>query len=268
MSASRAVAILTGLLLSLVGVAAASGQPPGDAPQPGGFKKKAVSPRTGTFGGGGPSFRSGGIGDGPGPRPATPLGRTVHIRVYLVSVTGKPGQEKTIDPGSLRGSAVELPARLREWQRGGTLVGVRRIDLATTDGEQAMAATGAMKPYVTGSARTASGLVQRSTTFRDIGTKVQATPALGPDGLVSLRLQVTDEQPLAGTTGPASAGDNRDATTPAAEFTNLHVTAALRVPPGQVALVHASLTDTKAGQAQTVILASVTVEEGPPAAAK
>jgi hypothetical protein len=182
----------------------------------------------------------------------------VQLRVYLLEVV-RSEKDESPDHAGLVGAASELPAKLRDLRRRGMLTTARRINLAAADGHTALATLGENRAFTTGAAVTGGGFSQRSISYRDLGTTVQATPLVGPDGVVSLRLQVTDSRPAAGL--PAPAGDGGPS---AAEFTNLRVESSLRVRAGEVALVHETTTQTVTGQAESIILVTATVEDATP----
>jgi type II secretory pathway component GspD/PulD (secretin) len=103
-------------------------------------------------------------------------------------------------------------------------------------------------------------MMSRSISYREVGTSVQVVPEISADGLVGLELRVEDAR-MRPAESVALATDDRGANVPATEFVISTLESKLRVRPGYVVLAQGTMTTSKSGQVQTVVLVSAVPAE-------
>jgi hypothetical protein len=207
--------------------------------------------------------------------------RTVHVEVLLLELKDKGAGQGGGDARDqeLSGPSRDVLAKVRDLQRRGVISGVKTIRLTGLEGRTARTQVSEGKPYVTGTttgrfggAGVAGGggggpgggpggfggpAVSRSITYRNVGTQIQVKPDIGADGLVGLELRIEDSRMRPEEGGVALGTDDRGAPIAATQFVTATVESSLQLRPGYAVVAQ---TSAQAGQAQTLILVSVSIE--------
>jgi hypothetical protein len=208
--------------------------------------------------------------------------RSVHVEVLCLELAAKADGEagkdaKALDSADLTGTAREVRAKVRDLQQKGILSSVKTVELSALTGDSARTQTSENKPYVIGvaagfgggrGAAGGAGPVSRSISYRAVGTSVQVKPSISADGEVALDLKVDDSSMRAGENGASVGSDEKGTAIPAAEFVVFTLETRVKVRPGHFVLAEGSKAASKAGQSQTVILVTATVDESNPKAGK
>jgi type II secretory pathway component GspD/PulD (secretin) len=156
--------------------------------------------------------------------------------------------------------------KVRDLRRRGVLVGVKHVQLSALEGQQAKVKVGESRPFVTGvtAAGARFGGVSRSITYRQVGTVVRVKPEVGAGGLVTLDLQVEDSRMRTPEGGVPLGPDAKGERLVAPEFVTTTLDARLKVRLGHAVLAQGTRTNSKAGEAQVLILVAASGEEAPP----
>jgi Flp pilus assembly secretin CpaC len=217
--------------------------------------------------------------------------RSVRVEVLFLDLAAKAGGEagrdtKPLEVAGLTGNVREVRAKVRELQEKGVVSSVKTVELTALAGQSARTQMSENRPFVTGvtvagmggrggrggagggdapgggpGAFPGGGTTSRSISYRNVGTSVQVRPEVGADGEVTLDLHVEDSGMRAAGGGVAVGADDKGAAVPAAEFTVFNLETRVKVRPGQVVLAEGAKTESKAGQAQTIILVSASTDE-------
>jgi Flp pilus assembly secretin CpaC len=217
--------------------------------------------------------------------------RSVRVEVLFLELAAKAGGEagqdaKPLDAAELRGPARDVRAKVRDLQQKGVVSNVKTVELTALAGQSARTQVSENRPFVTGVSIAGlggrggrgdagggdgppggpggfpgGGTTARSISYRNVGTSVQVRPEVGADGDVTLDLHVEDSGMRAAGGGVAVGADDKGAAVPAAEFTVFNLETRVKVRPGQVVLAEGTKTESKAGQAQTIVLASASTDE-------
>jgi len=118
--------------------------------------------------------------------------------VVAVDVLIVTGGEAPLDPKLFVGSLAEVTAALEGLKKDG--VTVRRIGLDGVEGQVATKQAGEDRAFVTSSTPVPDGrgrAMQQSFTRRNMGTQVEATPRVRPDGRIALDLKIEDSRTAA-----------------------------------------------------------------------
>ena len=208
--------------------------------------------------------------------------RTVHVEVLCLQVAAKAGGDaKPLDVAGLTGGAGDVRAKVRDLQQKGAIASVKAVELTALTGHSARTQVSENKPFVTGVTAggfggggfgggrggaggpggAGGGMTTRSISYRNVGTSVQVKPEVGPDGQVTLDLHVEDSGMQSAEGGVAVGADDKGTTIPAAEFVVSNLETQVKVRPGQMVMAQGMRTESKAGQAQTIILVSASTDE-------
>jgi type II secretory pathway component GspD/PulD (secretin) len=205
--------------------------------------------------------------------------RGVRVEVLCLEVAAKADGEaaknaKLLNMADLSGGARDVRAKIHDLQQNGAISGVKTVELSALTGDSARTQVSENKPFVTGvtagfgGGRGGAGPVSRSITYRTVGMSVQVKPSISADGEVTLDMKVEDSTMRAGE-GAASVGtDEKGAAIPAAEFVSFSLETRVKVRPGHFVLAEGNKATSKAGQAQTIILVTASVDEDNPKAGK
>ena len=209
-----------------------------------------------------------------------PPGASVRVEVLCLELAAKADGEagkdaKPLDTADLSGTARDVRAKVRDLQQKGIISSVKTVELSALTGDSARTQVSENKPYVTGvtagfggGGRGGAGLVSRSIAYRNVGMSVQVKPSIGADGQVTLDLHVEDSTMCAGEGAAAVGSDEKGAAIPAAEFVSFSLETRVKVRPGHFVLAEGNKAASKAGQAQTVILVTASMDETNPKAGK
>jgi hypothetical protein len=234
--------------------------------------------------------------------------RTVRVEVlYLQLAKGDDGA-KPLDVAGLTGGAGEVRAKVRELQQKGAITSVKTVELTALTGHNTRTQVSENKPFVTGVAVAggfggggfgggrggadapgqrpgggrggaggggfgggrggAGGITTRSISYRNVGTTVEVRPEVGPDGQVMLELRVEDAGMHSAEGGVAIGADDKGTAIPAAVFAVFNLETQVKVRPGQMVMAQGMKSESKAGQAQTIVLVTASTDEAKPKGGK
>jgi hypothetical protein len=214
--------------------------------------------------------------------------RAVHVEVLCLQLGAKAGGEavrdaKPLDVAGLTGGAGEVRAKVRELQQKGVISSAKTVELTALTGHNTRTQVSENKPFVTGvtggrfdgggfgggrggagGAGGGGGPTTRSISYRNVGTSVQVQPEVGPDGQVTLDLHVEDAGMQSAEGGVAVGADDKGTAIPAAEFVVFSLETQVKVRPGQMVMAQGMKAESKAGQAQTIVLVTASTDEANP----
>ena len=191
--------------------------------------------------------------------------RTVHVEVFLLepNASGEVGAEKGLEAAELSGPAADVPGKVRDLQRRGALVGVKRVQLSAIERQDAQVKIGENRPFVTGVvAGGRVGATAQSISYREVGTLVDVRPEIGGDGVVNLDLRVEDSRMQTPAGNPVVGPDEKGEPVRAANFVAATFEGRVRVRIGQAILAEGMRSSSKTGEGQLLILVAAT-EESP-----
>jgi type II secretory pathway component GspD/PulD (secretin) len=191
--------------------------------------------------------------------------RAVGVEVFVVDLPAKKAEDKGkgLDEKELNGTLDEVAERLKELMKKGQVASFKRLQLATLEGQPNSLLLGEAKPIVTGATVTATGVITRRITFRDLGTQVKVTPHVVADGTITLDLNVLDSRTRDSATATVGT-DEKGKPIPAPEFIQTTLTSKINVPTGKAVLAKDARTTSKEGEGETLILVGARVAEPMP----
>jgi hypothetical protein len=139
--------------------------------------------------------------------------------------------------------------------------------MTLVEGQPSSLLLGQSKPYVTGVTKTATGVLSRSISFRNLGTQLKATARVGAKDKIEIDLDLSESRAVPDDTiviGKDEAG------TPirAMDFVTSKVTTKLSLVSGQALAAEGVKTTSKAGRVQTVVVVAATIVNGSASADK
>lgn len=193
--------------------------------------------------------------------------QTVSIEILIAQVaTKKADGDKTapaeeVDEKDFTGAMSDIEAKVMGLQKKGVFTDVKRIQLTAVEGQPQSMMLGETKPMVAGTNHTATGLVSRMITYRNTGTKADATVRVSPDKVVTLDLKLEDSHPYTPDDGIPIGTDENGKPILATEFAMSNLTSKLEVPSGKAQAAQGVKTVAKSGKAQTIVIVGATVIE-------
>ena len=194
--------------------------------------------------------------------------QNVTLDVFLVELTLKKDDTKSITAPEFVGTVAEVTAKLDEFAKAGQVSGLQRLTLNAVEGQPTTATAGGSKPIVTAGAAGgfggrgpggAGGVVQRSVTYHPTGTTVQATTSrLGADAGVAVELKVDDSR-----VKPPVEGEDVGAAIDTAILTTK-----VNVPNGRAVTVKSHRVDGKAGTTFVFVIVAAKVTDTRPIASR
>jgi hypothetical protein len=152
-------------------------------------------------------------------------------------------------------------AKLTALQKKGALSDLKRMQFTAVEGVPASLMLGESKPYVTAVNTTATGLVMRAISYRDLGLKVDAAVRVSPDKVVTLDLKLEDSHASTPEDGIPIGTDEAGKPIPATEFTRASLTSKLDIPSGKAQAAEGVKTNAKSDKAHTIVVVGVRVVE-------
>jgi Bacterial type II and III secretion system protein/Bacterial type II/III secretion system short domain len=173
---------------------------------------------------------------------------SVAVEVFVVELPAKKAddKEKQADEKNYSGTIDGVAEHLDAMMKKGEVVGFKRIQLTTLEGQLGSLVLGENKPF----AMTANQI-----TYRNVGTQLRVRPQVTEDGSVTLDLNVQDSRGRDSTTGTGP------------EFIQTSLTGKLSVASGKAALAKDAKVTSKEGVGETLIVVGARVVE-PEAKAK
>jgi type II secretory pathway component HofQ len=169
--------------------------------------------------------------------------------------------EKELDAGELTGPMNQVLAKIETLKKTGRIGYLRRIQLAVTEGQQALVNIGETKPSVSGVNFTGTGRASRSVSYVKTGTMVKITPRVTPDKRVMIDLNLEDSGMRVPENGVSLGTDENKQPIPAAEMTTAKLDSKLSVRSGQALAAQVVQTETKAGQEQLFVIVAARIVE-------
>jgi hypothetical protein len=166
-----------------------------------------------------------------------------------------------LDTEQFKGPTDKVVANLEELHRKGKLSTLQRLQMTLVEGQPSSLLLGQSKPYVTGVTKTATGVLSRSISFRNLGTQLKATARVAAKDKIEIDLDLSESRAVPDDTiviGKDEAG------TPiqAMDFVTSKVTTKVSLVSGQAVAAEGVKTASKAGRAQTVVVVAATIVNG------
>jgi hypothetical protein len=168
---------------------------------------------------------------------------SVAVELFVIELRPKKADDKVRGPDEkdFSGTIDEVAAHLETLMKIGQVIGYKRIQLSTLEGQPGVLAQEENKPFAMGPGHT---------TYLNVGTRVRVTPLVTADGSVTLDLSVNDNR-------------GRDSATVAGltEFILTSLTGKVSVAPGKAALAKDAKVISKEGEGETLIVVGARVAE-------
>jgi type II secretory pathway component GspD/PulD (secretin) len=190
----------------------------------------------------------------------------VAVEVTVLDLTpGKPDDPaKDLDEKDLSGPAEAVQAKVQALKKAGQIAALRQIQLSALEHQRMSAVVHENKPYVTGTVRTAVGGASSIINYRNVGSIVNVTPQVAPDGMVTLDLKVEDAHMITPADGIVIGTDDKGAPVRASEFVTATLEGKVSVPPGQTVFAKGVKMTSKSEQGRTIVLVGARVEGASP----
>ncbi|HVS37444.1 MAG TPA: hypothetical protein VMS17_17915 [Gemmataceae bacterium] len=197
--------------------------------------------------------------------------KTVSVELFIAQAAPpadadkKPDGEKpapaeaVVKESDLTGPTAEVAARLEEMRSKGLLTDLKRVHLTVTEGRTSSILAGENKPYTTGVMRVATGAAARSISYRNVGTEVQASAIVSPDGAVSVDLHLQDMTADTPPDGVPIGADEKNNPVFATDFFVTHWEGKISIPAGQARPLESVHSTDKNDRLRTFIVAAVQV---------
>lgn len=191
--------------------------------------------------------------------------RTVAIDLLIAEVAakknvdGKAPADPDLDEKEFTGTTKDVLAKVEALKKKGRFASVRQIQLTAVENQPASVLVGEMKPIVAGAITTATGHISRSITYRNTGTKAGITVRVPEEKTVIVELNLQDTRLHTPDSGVAIGKDENGAPILAAEVVNSLLQGQLRIPTGQAQAAQGVKTESKTGQAQTLVIVAARV---------
>jgi type II secretory pathway component GspD/PulD (secretin) len=161
----------------------------------------------------------------------------------------------------LRGASSEVLDKVAALKKSGVIGSLRHIQVTTVEGRPASVKVGETKPFVAGITARPGGMAARTVFYRDTGTLVQVTAHATADNTVALELDLTDARPHVPADGIELGKDEAGLPVRAAEFIRTSLKGKVNVRSGQAVAVEGVKTESKAGNAQTLVVVGARILE-------
>jgi hypothetical protein len=164
---------------------------------------------------------------------------SVAVEVFVVELPRKKADDKRLDDKEFSGSIDDVAENLNALVKKGQVLGCKRIQLTTLEGQLSTLLLDESKPYAIGPSTTA---------YRNVGTRVKVTPQVTADGSVTLDLNVQD-----------SRGRESTSVTGATDFILTSLAGKISVASGKAALAKDARVISREGEGETLILVGARV---------
>jgi type II secretory pathway component GspD/PulD (secretin) len=169
--------------------------------------------------------------------------QSVAVEVFVVELPAKKADDKDKRPDEkdFSGPIDDVAKHLDALMKKGQVVGFKRFQLTTLEGQPGSLMEDEAKPYSTGG---------NSYAYRNFGTHVKVTPRVAEDRSVTLELSVQDSRGRESASAPGLT-----------EFIMTSLTSKISVAPGKAALAKDAKVTSKEGQGETLIVVGARVIE-------
>jgi type II secretory pathway component GspD/PulD (secretin) len=191
--------------------------------------------------------------------------QTIAVQVFIVELPPRKAEDKGkgLDEKDLSGSLDEVAERLDGLVKKGQVVGFKRIQLATLEGQVSSLLLGETKPFVAGVTVSGTGRSAHSIVYRNLGTQVNVTPRVAADGSLTLDLNVVDSRGRDSATVMVG-NDENGKPIPASETIHTTLSSKISTPAGKAVLAKDAKVTSKEGEGETLFLvgARIVAPEG------
>lgn len=191
--------------------------------------------------------------------------RQVTLEIWIAELS-PPGMGAEVASKTLHGPLEEVRNRLEELHRKGQITVLRRYELKASENQAATLSHLENRPFASGSSATfggggPGGRKTMSVTFRAVGVKMSATARIPPGGEIALDLNLEDSRPNSSADAPVVANDDAGNPIRATDFLSTMVEGKLTLRPGYATQVQGTVTRSKLGTGQTLIVVGVAMAE-------
>jgi type II secretory pathway component GspD/PulD (secretin) len=165
--------------------------------------------------------------------------QTVAVEILIAEAACKKADgDKTapaddVNEKDFTGPMADVEAKLEALHKKGVLSDLKRVQFTAVEGVPASLLLGESKPVVMGANTTATGLVSRMITYRDLGIKADATVHVSPEKVVSLDLKLEDARAVTPENAIQIGTDETGKPILATEFPKTTLTSKLDIPSGK-----------------------------------
>jgi type II secretory pathway component GspD/PulD (secretin) len=190
----------------------------------------------------------------------------VSVELLIAAVMPKKGQDgkpvgNELDDKEFDGSGKEVLEKIETLRKNGLIDSLKRIQLTAVENQPASVLVGETKPVVSGVTTRGTGLVSRSITYRNTGTTAQLTARVTAENTVAMALDVSDARLHVPEDGIELGKDETGASIRATEIITATLKTKLNVRSEQAVAAQGVKTDSKSGQAQTLIIVAARILE-------
>jgi type II secretory pathway component GspD/PulD (secretin) len=190
----------------------------------------------------------------------------VAVELLVAGITPKKGQDgkpmgRMPDEKQFTGSSKEVLEKVEALKKDGVITTLRRVELAAVENQPASARIGELKPIVTGVVTTGRGTTSRIITYRNAGTIARLTARVAAENAVVVDIDVQDARVEVPENGIEVGKDENGAPVRAAETVTATVQGKVRIRSGQAVAVVGVKTESKSGQARTLVIVTARILE-------
>jgi hypothetical protein len=190
----------------------------------------------------------------------------VSVELLIAEVTPKKGDDgkpvaRELDDKEFVGAAKDVVERLETLKKNGVIGSLKRVQLTAVENEPASVLLGGSTPMVTSLNRTATGRVSKSITYVSTGTTAQLKVRVSPENSVAIELNVNEAGVRVPEDGIELGKDENGGTTYATERFTATLKTKLSLRSEQAILAEGVKTESKSGQARTLIVVAPRILE-------
>jgi type II secretory pathway component GspD/PulD (secretin) len=185
----------------------------------------------------------------------------VAVELLIAEVKAKRGKDdktdgKELDAKEFTGPAQEVRDKLETLKKNGRLDGLKRIQLTAATDQPATLLLGETVPTIRGVTRTATGFVSKSVFYQNTGTNAKITVRAAAENSVTLEIDLSDARVRIPEDGIEIGKDESGGSIRLAEVAHAKLQTRLTVRPDQAVAAEGVKTESKSGEAQTLIVVS------------
>jgi type II secretory pathway component GspD/PulD (secretin) len=186
----------------------------------------------------------------------------ITVEVVIADLKSDGKDDKEPDEKEFTGPAADVLAKVEALKRKGQLTGLKRLEVATVEGQKGSVRIQESRPFITGTTVRPTGVASNQISYRDLGSVVMAIPRLSGEKAVTVELSVEDARVNVPEEGVPLGTNDKGNPVNAAEFITARYEGRLTVPVGQAVLAKGVKTTAKGGTAQTLVIVTARVADG------
>jgi type II secretory pathway component GspD/PulD (secretin) len=183
----------------------------------------------------------------------------VSVELLIAEVTPKKGDDgksaaRELDDKEFTGTTKEVVEKLEALKKDGVIGSLDRIQLTAVEEEPASVQLGGNTPIVTGVTVTATGHVSKRITFVNTGTSASVRVRVLAENVVAMELNIRDSRAHVPEDGIELGKDEKGASLRATEILTATLKSRVNVRSEHAVVAEGIKTESKSGQARTLIV--------------